>query len=539
MTAYNFRWDDVVGPPQDQLVRALASNKENSEWLVTSDATTPEAGFSRLEAEVLTGLTDGLAWSSGFERREDEPLGVVDHGDLTDNLIYRSEVPTVADWLLVNKGFARREDEPVGALDTLLVTAFQLRHDDGLTVADDVQPWGTAWGTRHLVEGPLTVAEAFSATAGLTRRRDETPSLTEGLAKVLEFARRNADTLIATDTLTEEDVITITHHDALTVQENAWKTHQDQRHDEPVAVAETTLVQAVYQRSHGDTLTFTEANTGLPSYQRVQAETLNAVDGLAEVVTYQRREDEAAAVGDGVVAAVAYQRRQNEALTVASTLADPEVSIVESYVYIRHNPTFPAVAISPHDWEKGAQTGTGSAVVTLERGVETKLIASAFEGWIGSSKHELGRMMMRSGATFHEDYFVRGMRRQLGPTQVFNYTTFDSPWVTWMLHRAKTGVVDDTDPTLASSGVLAVNFTNVLVKLNFTGGTNPWATITPWFRDVGAKARGPWVRGTAIEDVENNTQVPVEVLNREVWLQLTSFNSNPSETAIYVSGKGA
>jgi hypothetical protein len=149
-------------------------------------------------------------------------------------------------------------------------------------------------------------------------------------------------------------------------------------------------------------------------------------------------------------------------------------------------------------------------------------------------------MMEKGVIRVHEDYL--GTQRELTAEQVDSYVSDNSPWVTWVQHRAFTGapVAPDAAPPDASSlGTRCSGFERVLIKATFVGGVAPDVDIAVWYRSPTATDKGAWVLAGSALDLAHDTELPFAARHGELFIQLTDQDGDPTEVTFYISGTTA
>ena len=249
-----------------------------------------------------------------------------------------------------------------------------------------------------------------------------------------------------------------------------------------------------------------------------------------------------------------YTRSNFDVVTPLDALgALPDNRTLPQHIHIRHTgkgvrkdrrgPTvYPAITIPHRDWSNNRTSGvpptTGrfdGNVITLRRGKSVSILSEIFASWTESPKGQIAQFMNSGFLEVYEDYL--GTTRKLSSGHVQNYRAQDNPWVTYVLHRAKPNGTADAVPTAMTNGTVASSYHNLKVRLSFTGGTAPAATINVWHRDVEPGVSGlPWVAGEVHAAVTHMVETTVSNGYREIYIQLTSITGSPTAIDIELSG---
>lgn len=101
----------------------------------------------------------------------------------------------------------------------------------------------------------------------------------------------------------------------------------------------------------------------------------------------------------------------------------------------------------------------------------------------------------------------------------------------WRFERSKTGVVDDTAPNTAAPGdaqvFKAYGFAGLCGYLEFTGGTNPTATLELWAFDTENKKWFLVTTKAGVGDFEE-ARFEEQVRGRAVWIRFKDIAGNPT-----------
>jgi len=437
-------------------------------------------------------------------------------------------------------------DALLGVADTLAVRANQITHADALLgVADAlVKEHGAV---RVNADGGVGLSPQAADTLawleyiGRTQADTADVSLGPGDAaqRAVDSVRTNADGAAA---VTGDDVVKV--HGAVRVNDDAL-----------LGVADAADMATGFGRVQADVADVSlgpgDAAQRAVGWQRSNADGAVAVDAanfVAHDFTHHEVIPGPYGYNHGVVdaawrAVTSVRTQADGAVAVAGDALDVELTVRPRNVFVRHVYPGPSLVVQHRDWEKGgvAYNRTGNNVymplLVLRRGQANTLLASNVGGWSTSGKDYLATMVAKNQARFYEEYLGR-TTRQLSASQVSGYVARNSPWITWVQHKALAGapVANEVAPG-AVHGLQALDWNQLRVKVLFTGGAAPTCKITAWHREVLPTSKGPWTEGQTEVNVQHRVEFTI-VANtyREVWLQVHTLSGLPTGVAVWVSG---
>lgn len=275
---------------------------------------------------------------------------------------------------------------------------------------------------------------------------------------------------------------------------------------------------------------------------------------------FTRTSNETISAEDALGAAgLGFTRLASSTITALDSFGQvPDNAYLPRQVYIKHlnkivnkpgvRPFSPAIALQFRDWSnsrtQGLLTPTGptdGATPVFRAGTTTPVLSEVFASWTDAPRGIIAYHMNLGQLEVHEDYL--GTSRILSSGQVMQYTPRDQPWSTFIDHRTGLTAADSGAPADypdGPAGTLALAFNRVIIRPQFTGGTNPTVTYTVWAREaLPDQPRGVWGVVGSASTVGDKVETTFITGYREVYVQVTAVAGSPTSFVLQISGTSA